>query len=88
MEIAASDCLAAFEVQIHEDGVPPVSWEGDGTGARSPFPATVTMNREQIDHASTWKLTSKVARYGLSLTDTEIANSPSYLIYCEKLPTR
>ncbi len=46
MEIAASDCLAAFEVQIHEDGVPPVSWEGDGTGARSPFPATVTMNRE------------------------------------------
>lgn len=46
MEIAASDCLAAFEVQIHEDGSPSVSWDGNGTGARSPFPATVTMNRE------------------------------------------
>ena len=48
MEIVASDSLASFEVETLEgqQGNPGVSWEGDGTSVRSPFPAVVTMNRE------------------------------------------
>ena len=46
MEIAASDCLPSFEVDVHEEGAVPVAWEGNGTSMRSPFPAVVTMNRE------------------------------------------
>lgn len=46
MEIAASDCVASFDVEIHQEGAPSVSWDGTGVGIRSPYSALVTMNRE------------------------------------------
>lgn len=46
MEIAASDCLPSFDVEIIPGESASLRWEGDGTSAKSPFLATVTMNRE------------------------------------------
>jgi len=48
MEIVASDSLASFDVEVMkgQHSASSVSWDGDGTAARSPFPAVVTMNRE------------------------------------------
>lgn len=46
MDIAASDSLPSFEVKLLEEGASAVAWGGNGTNARSPYPALVTMNRE------------------------------------------
>ena len=46
MEISASDSLPSFDVETLEADAPAVSWDGNGTTPRLPYPALVTMNRE------------------------------------------
>ena len=49
MELFAADSVASYDVELLSgtpEEMPSLIWDGDGSSLRSPFPASVTIQRE------------------------------------------